>query len=172
MSIPLEAYTAQGLLTGSVVADGRLVDMLSSFSSVLVGSALMSPFEGPTQRSTGWTTVEVDDLLAVVATPETVTPFHAAWHAITVDLGPYRIRGELPALPGFDPAKALARPNGSFILLARVTVELRLEGLDAGHEEHAYLWINRYAVDAVVSDLDLGFFFPGALDPRAQHAIA
>jgi hypothetical protein len=172
MPIALEAYTADGLLTGSAVGDGRLVDLLAGDAPVIIDSALVSPFDGPPQPSVGWSSIEVDDLLAVVASPETVTPHHAVWHAITVDLGPFRVRGELPAQPGFDPARALARPTGGFILLGQATVELRSEGPAGGYNEHQYIWINRYAVDAVQSDLELGFFFPGAMDPRPQHAIA
>jgi len=172
MSIALEAYTAEGLLTGGIVSDGRLVDLLTSFNSVVVEDALVTPFDGPPHREDGWSTVEVDDLMAVVATSDAVTPFHAVWHATVVDLGPYRVSGELPAMPGFDAAKALARPSGSFVLLGRATVELRSEGLAAGVNQHAYIWINRYAVDAVASDLELGFFFPGAHDPHMEHAIA
>ena len=172
MSIELEAYTADGLLTGRVVADGRLMDMLTSFGSVVVEGAVLTPFDGPPQRADGWLTVDVDDLLAVVAPPGTVPPFHAAWHGLTLDLGPYRIRGELPSLPGFDPARALARPSGSFILMGRVRVELRTAGLAAGLNDHSYVWVNRYAVDAVSSDLELGFFFPGAIAPGAQPALA
>jgi hypothetical protein len=172
MPIALEAYTAEGLLTGSVVADGRLVDLLAEFSSLALENAVLSPFDGPPERADGWASVDADELLAVVAAPETVTPFHATWHPIVVDVGPYRICGELPAMPGFDPARALARPNGAFILLGHVTVELRGEGARAGLNAHPWMWINRYAVDAVTSQLELGFFFPGAIDPRARVAIA
>jgi hypothetical protein len=172
MSIAIEAYTEEGLLTGSVVADGRLVDLLASFSSIVVENAVLTPFQGPPQRADGWSSVDVDDLIAVVATPETVTPFHAVWHDLAVDLGPYRVFGELPAMPGFDPGRALARPSGAFILIGRVTVELRSEGVAAGLNEHPFVWINRYAVDHVESHLELGFFFPGALDAAVRHAIA
>lgn len=172
MPIALEAYTAEGLLAGSVVADGRLVDLLSEFSSVILGDAVLNPLQGPPRRADGWTTVEVDDLLAVVAQDDTVTPFHATWHPVAVDTGPYRICGELPAMPGFDPGRALARPTGSFILLGRVTIELRGEGAAAGLNAHPWMWINRYAVEAVSSDLELGFFFPGAMETAARPAIA
>jgi hypothetical protein len=172
MSIALEAYTTEGLLTGSVVVDGRLVDLLASFSSVVVENPVLVPFDGPPQRTGGWASVDVDDLLGVVASPDTIIPFHANWHAIRVELGPFRICGELPALPGFDPSRALARPSGAFILLGHVTVELIADGPNAGLNAHPYVWINRYAVDTVVSQLELGFFFPGALDSSARVAAA
>ncbi len=33
---------------------------------------------------------------------------------------------------------------------------------DGGSIEHALAWVNRYVVERVESDLELGFFFPGA----------
>ena len=91
-----------------------------------------------------------------------------------MDVGPYRVRGELPSLPGFDSWPGASRsPSGSFILIGRAIVELRDSGLrPACFNPHGYLWLNRYAVDAVSSDLELSFFFPGALGEAAQRAIA
>lgn len=172
MSIALEAYTAEGLLTGAIVADGRLVDLLFSTSPITLDEAVVTPFAGAPERADRRCGVDVDDLIVIVATGDTVTPFHAVWHAIALDLGPYRVCGELPALPGFDPARALARPTGAFILLGRATVELRAGGLAAGINEHPFVWVNRYAVDMVTTALELGFFFPGAQRAPAQHAIA
>jgi hypothetical protein len=176
MSIALEAYTAEGLLTGSVVADGRLVDLLASFATVVVERAVITPFEGAPQRADGWATVDVDDLLVVVATSDTVTPFHSVWHSIVVDIGPYRVTAELPALPGFDPGRALARPTGSFILIGQAAIELRAERTaDGGRgaaNRHDIVWVNRYAVESVASDLELGFFFPGAMESATHSAIA
>jgi hypothetical protein len=172
MAIDFEAYTAEGLLTGSVVADGRLVDLLASFSSVVVENAVLAPFDGPPQRADGWSSVEVDELLIVIAAPETVTPFHVVWHDVALSVGPYRVLGQLPAMPGFDPARALARPTGAFILLGRAQVDLQAAGLAGGFNEHPYVWVNRYGVDAVTSDLDLGFFFPGAAEAAANTRAA
>ena len=64
-------------------------------------------------------------------------------------------------MPGFDPARALARPTGSFVLLDKVVLSLaELPG--SGTIEHGLAWVNRYVVERVESDLELGFFFPGA----------
>jgi len=175
MPIALEAYIPAGLLTGSVVADGRLIDLLAGFTSVVVQHASVAPLDGAPQRTDDWSTVAVDDLLIVVAAPGTVLAHHAVWHPIVIDAGPYRIRGELPALPGFDPARALARPTGSFVLLGQAAVELQSEGAIWGRNDHAFVWVNRYAVERVESDLELGFFFPGAREtltgqtPPAAH---
>ena len=64
-------------------------------------------------------------------------------------------------MPGFDPARALARPTGSFVLLDHVTLSLAATP-DGGSIEHGLAWVNRYVVERVESDLELGFFFPGA----------
>ena len=165
--IALEAYTGEGLLTGSVAVESRLADLLASASAIILGDAVLTPFDGPPQRFEGSSSVDIDDLSAVVAEADVVSPFHVVWHALALDLGPYRIRGELPAVPGFDPARALARPTSQFVLVGRVTVERRTEASAATRNEHAFMWINRYAVDAVTSDLALGFFFPGALQATA-----
>ena len=172
LSIQLEAYTAEGVLTGRVVADGRLLDMLTSFASIVIEDAVLAPFEGPPRHADAWSGIDVDDLLAVVPPAATVTLFHAVWHGLTMDVGPYSIRGELPSLPGFDPARALARPSGSFILVGRVAVELRGTGPGVVLKAHDHIWVNRYAVDSVSSDLELGFFFPGAIAEAARQAKA
>jgi hypothetical protein len=80
---------------------------------------------------------------------------------VELDAGPYRIAGELPTQPGFDPGRALARPGGLFILLRGVRVEI-IGHHEAGRVERPHAFVNRYAVEQVAADIDLGFYFPGA----------
>ena len=162
MSIALQAYTAHERIAGGVVGDIRLVDLLATATSVVIQNCLVAPLTGAPRGMEPLARVEVDDLLVVVAPAESVVPGHAAWHALTIELGPYRVSGELPSMPGFDPARALARPSGSFVLLGNVTVE-SLADREFEPTDHAFALVNRYAVDSVESDLELGFFFPGAL---------
>jgi hypothetical protein len=75
------------------------------------------------------------------------------------DLGPYRITGELPTLPG--PGRALSRPGGPFVLIRDIRLEL-VARPEAGRVERPHAIINRYAVERVASDIDLGHYFPGA----------
>jgi hypothetical protein len=171
MSIALEAYTVEGMLTGSVAAEGRLLDVLGTCPSIVVESATYTPLEGAVHRE-GWAGVEVDDILMAAAPPETVIPVHYAWHDLTMELGPFLVHGLLPCLPGFDPSKALARPTGPFVLLSQVTVELRGRGREAGENAHEFAYVNRYAVEYVESDLELGFFFPGAREVIKAAALA
>jgi hypothetical protein len=161
MAIAFEAYTVEGMLTGSVLAAGRLPDLLGSLPSIVVESATYLPLQGPIHHE-GRAGVAVDDLLLVTAPPETVTPTYGAWHDITLELGPFRVHGLLPSLRGFNPAQALARPTGPFVLIGHVTIELRERGGDAGEDSFSFVYVNRYAVESVESDIELGFFFPGA----------
>ena len=105
--------------------------------------------------------VPTDDLFVVVAPPDTPIPVHPAWHDVILVCGPYLVTGRMPTMPGFDPARALARPTGTFVLLDHVTLSLAAVP-DGGSIEHALAWVNRYVVERVESDLELGFFFPGA----------
>jgi hypothetical protein len=181
MAIALEAYTAVGRLDGRVVAAPRLSELLDTLTSIVVEGPQLTPNPGSVGSSasyvapgTPWTSAEVDDLLVVAAPPETVVPYHAAWHRVRLHATPYVIEGELPSLPGFDPGRALTRPTGSFVMLARVRIVLardvpledeldpvaQVPGLAL--RELPYAWINRYAVERCESDLELSRFFPGA----------
>ncbi len=162
MTIALQAYTAHERIAGTVSTDVRLVDLLAGTAPIVIENCVVSPLAGGPEGMERWAGVQVDDLLIVVAPGQSVVPVHAAWHPLAIDVGPYRVTGELPSMPGFDPARALARPTGSFILLGNVTVESP-EAAGVGQADHAYALVNRYAVDSVESDLELGFFFPGAM---------
>jgi hypothetical protein len=68
-------------------------------------------------------------------------------------------------LPGFDPGRALTRPSGEFLLLRDIRLSVR-ERPEAGVALGDHALINRYTVDRIRADLQLGFFFPGAaVDP-------
>lgn len=185
MAIALEAYTAVGRLDGRVVAVPGLPDLLSTLTSFVVEAPHLTPVPGSVLASasyiapgTPWTSVDVDDLLIVAAPPGISVPFHAAWHRMRVHLAPYVVEGELPSLPGFDPGRALSRPTGAFVMLARVRIVLQRDvrfteetanrrdpagQLPAGSlRDLPYAWVNRYAVDRYDSDLELSRFFPGA----------
>lgn len=161
MSIPVLAYTPVGTLEGRAVLDGRLVDLLETFSAIVVESASIAGLDGRSRRSEAPIEVSVDDLLAVVAPSSTSLPIHASWHHLRLAVGPYVIDGDLPTLPGFDPGRALARPSGTFVLLGSASVRCATSPPDAV-DRHPALFVNRYAVEQVAADLELPFFFPGA----------
>ena len=118
------------------------------------------PLDGSPPIHAGDTTIAPDDILLIV-TPEPELKVHMAWYPVTLELGPYRVSGHLATHPGFDPARAIARPTSTFIALNEATIEL--PGRDqAGAATRAYLHVNRYAVERVTSSLMLGYLFPGA----------
>lgn len=162
----IEAYTAGAVVTGAVGRQRGAPDGFDGFEGfdparpLLVETATrVSLAGGPSERRVR---LEVPaDELVVVVPDDADFPIHANWHAVVIDAGPYRISGELPTLPGFDPGRALTRPGGTFVLLRGIRLEL-LGRPEAGIVERAHGLVNRYAVDRVAADIDLGFFFPGA----------
>ena len=170
MAIAFEAYTEGGRLDGRVVADERLADLLATFTSIVVEQPHLMPIADESgapgiDPAPTWSSVDVDDLLIVATGGESIVPFHAAWHAVRLLVGPYVVEGEMPSLPGFDPGRALARPTGAFVLLGHVQVFLAAAGWTAPAgvvRELPYAWVNRYSVERVESALELSRFFPGA----------
>jgi hypothetical protein len=41
---------------------------------------------------------------------------------------------------------------------------------DEAREEHPFAWVNRYAVERIDSELELPFYFPGAIQEPHQDA--
>ena len=156
----VEAFTAEGIVSGAIARPDGLRDDLEAERPVDLESVTLYPLAGGAPEVRGRVRLPSDDLLLVC--PETQDlPIHATWHAVELDSGPYRIAGELPTLPGFDPGRALARPGGPFVLLRDVLVEL-LGHPQAGRVKRPHAFVNRYAVDQVAADIDLGYYFPGA----------
>jgi hypothetical protein len=157
----VEAYTATGVATGEVARTGPVRDVLEGASDVVVERAQWLPLDGSGERAAGDLRLLVDDVFLVVSDEPDGIPVHAQWHSIELDAGPYRVFGEMPTMPGFDPGRALARPTGEFVVLRDARIVL-IDHEDAGEASSAQLLVNRYTVDRIAADLMLGFFFPGA----------
>lgn len=147
-------------MSGAVVPPAVIRAVLSDSGAVAVDRATWYPIAGGAAERRGRVAIDPDELLVLCSESEEL-PIHATWHAVELEVGPYLINGDLPTLPGFDPGRALARPGGQFLLLREVRVEL-LGNPDGGRVERAHAYVNRYAVERVAADIDLGFFFPGA----------
>lgn len=167
----IEAFTAGGIASGVVPPSWGIRDGLESEQPVDLHGVTWYPLAGGEAESRRHVHLEPDEML-VLCSDEQDMPIHSAWHPVELDLGPYRITGELPTLPGFDPGRALSRPGGPFVLIRDVRLEL-LARPDAGRVERPHAFVNRYAVERVAADIDLGHYFPGAvfLTP-AGHPLA
>jgi hypothetical protein len=163
VSIRFEAYTSDGVRRGLATGDARLGDLIELERELHVTSGHLAPLDGSGAISDPPDGIDLatDDLFVVVAPPGTPVIAHPAWHDVNLLCGPYLVAGRMPTMPGFDPARALARPTGSFVLLDHVRLALAVEP-DGGSIEHGLAWVNRYVVERVESDLELGFYFPGA----------
>ena len=162
MPIRVEIYGVSGVAVGTVARAGRLREILETGLDLLVDQVAWHPLDGSTGRPGGSLTVAGDDILIAAAERPDDGPVHAQWHDIELEIGPYRVTGQMPTMPGFDPGRALARPTGEFVLLRDVSIAL-IHETDGVTVEHPEALVNRYCVDQVRADLMLGFFFPGAV---------
>jgi len=154
----IEAYTAEGALSGLVPLAGWLRDLLEAGGQLPIDRCRRRRLDGALEPPDD-VLVPVDDLLLVV--PEAAdVPVHAVWHDVWLLVGPFRVAARLPTLPGFDPARALARPSGTYVLVRDATIALA--DRPGAPVEHPWLLVNRYAVEEVAADLMLAFSFPGA----------
>lgn len=161
----IEAYTAEGVMSGSAIESPGHGRDDADPPLVGVDRAIWHPLAGGASVRRGRVDLEPDDVLIVCADSEE-PPIFARWHAVELETGPYRVSGELPSVPGFDPGRSLARPGGQFVSLRDVRIALA-GNPDGGFVECAYALINRYAVERIVADIDLGVYFPGT-----GHVIA
>lgn len=158
--VEIEIFTPSGVLAGTTAHVPLTNDGPDLVQPLAVDGARWYPIDGSRPTQPGETSIGPDDILLIV-TPEPELKVHMAWYSVALEVGPYRVSGRLATHPGFDPARALARPGGTFIALSDVTIELT-DRNDAGSAQRPYLHVNRYAVDRVTSSLMLGHFFPGA----------
>jgi hypothetical protein len=158
--IELEIFTPLGVLAGTTATAPLTNDGPDLVQPLALRDSRWYPIDGARPAHRGETSVGPDDILLIV-TPPPELKVHMAWYSVALEVGPYRVSGRLATHPGFDPARALARPGSTFIALSDATVEL-VGRDDAGIAQRPYLHVNRYAVDKVTSSLMLGHFFPGA----------
>jgi len=162
MPIRVEIYAAEGVAIAVVARSGSLRDIVEAGREVVLDRAMWHPLDGGPAREVSALSLAPDDIHIGVSDATDDSPVHAQWHDVAVDLGPYRVTGKMPTMPGFDPGRALARPTGEFVLLRDVEIGL-LGREDAGSVRQRTALVNRYVVDRVEADLMLGFFFPGAV---------
>ena len=156
----VEIFTPTGVLLGLTPGVPLSNDGPDLLRELAVQEARWYPLDGTAPAHVGERAVPPDDILLIVSPVPEIT-VHMAWFPIVVEVGPYRVSGQLPTHPGFDPARALARPGSTFIALSDTVVELA--GRERAHgAERPHLHVNRYAVERVTSTLMLGHFFPGA----------
>jgi hypothetical protein len=161
MSLHAEIYTAGGIGIGSVTGSGHLRDVLDAGATLALHGAVWHSLDDTPPREAGEVIIPPDDVHLATAEEAVDLPVHAQWHDISLDVGPYRVTGQMPTMPGFDPGRALARPTGDFVQLRDVMIGLVGEPPGSGLSRSMAL-VNRYVVDRVEADLMLGFYFPGA----------
>jgi hypothetical protein len=157
----VEVFTPTGVLAGLTAGVPLSTDGPDLTSALQVREASWYPLDSDHGEPRSDTQVAPDDILILVAAQPAVL-VHMTWFSVTLDLGPYRVTGELATHPGFVPEQSLARPGSPFVPLRDARIEL-IDESGAGAADRAYVHVNRYAVERVVSTLMLGHYFPGAV---------
>jgi hypothetical protein len=156
----VEVFTPSGVLAGLTAGVPLSTNGPDLTAALPVREARWFPLIGSSAEPRSETQVAPDDILVLVASQPAVL-VHMTWFSVTLDLGPYRVTGELATHPGFVPEQSLARPGSTFVALRDARIEL-IDEAGAGAADRAYVHVNRYAVERVVSSLMLGHYFPGA----------
>ena len=171
MSIRVDVHSAQGVARGVVARSGHLRDVLEAGGDLRIERATWQPFGSDQARPAGELVIAIDDILMAIGDDDPTIPVHASWHQLELEVPPYRLTGELPTLPGYDPGRALTRPTGTFVVLRDVEAG-DIGGLPGTRPLAHVALVNRYAVERVSADLMLGFYFPGAALDEVGAATA
>jgi hypothetical protein len=166
MTVPLEAFLADLYLAATFEgAPEELRGLLDAGALVPlreVTLVALADLAGGAPERSAVGSVSADEVLLAALPPEPVAQsIHRVRYPLELWLGPYHVTGEMAILPGFDPGRALTRPASYFIELrqAEVHIETGGGGLDQPYE---LLSVNRFAVERVVAEIDVTFWFPGA----------
>jgi hypothetical protein len=156
----VEIFAPTGVLTGITARVPLTNDGPDLAQPLTVDEARWYPLDGSPPVHRGLASTVPDDILLIV-TDEPELKVHMAWYSVELEIGPYRVAGQLATHPGFDPDRAIARPGSAFIAISDATIEL-LGRDDIAPVARPYLHVNRYAVERAASTLMLAHFFPGA----------
>jgi hypothetical protein len=187
MPIRVEIFAAGGIAVGTLARAGHVRDALECGDPLPIERTTWHALDGSRPRPIGEVTVAPDDVLLATADEAEAGAAGVAGtlgeeavedareelrgdsragvadpevEEVSLALGPYHVRGQMPTMPGFDPGRALARPTGEFVQLRDVTIGL--DGEPVAGMVRPMAFANRYCVERVEADLMLGVFFPGA----------
>jgi len=166
----VEIFTPTGVLAGLTAGVPLSTNGPDLTSALNVREGRWFALDGSRTEVLRESQVAPDDILILVAAQPALL-VHMTWYSVTLDLGPYRVTGELATHPGFVPEQSLARPGSTFVPLRDARIEL-VDEAGIGAADRAHVHVNRYAVERVVSSLMLGHYFPGAslLTPQTVTA--
>ncbi len=156
------AFTEDRRISGLIQLDGdRLSDTLNGHDEYQLCDVLVEHLDDGRQEHADEVVVARDDLLAVLTDGPRGDPgrrVRTLAHDVTVQAGPYLVRGSLHAPPGIDPL-ASARRRRPMIPLSDAWVEFRSGGTSMGSIVGTVV-VNRATADWI----QVGFAPPGALN--------
>ena len=174
MAVTVEAFLADAYLAGTFAGTSAGVHGLLDAGSVIelrdVATVTLEHLsDGRAERAPTGSVATDEILFAAIPLDPDAPLIHHVYYTVKLSLGPYEIVGEMAMFPGFDPGRALTRPASDFIDLMKSEVTI---ATPSGPLEHAFdlLSVNRFAVEKVVCEVDVTFWFPGAeQEPTADE---
>lgn len=166
MAVPLEVFLPGTYLAGSFdgsaaelrsLLDAGSVVELSDVTSVAIAALAADAAE----RAPVGSVAPVEVCLAAVPLDPDAPRIHKVNYPVELAIGPYTIVGMISMFPGFDPTRALTRPQSDFIDVHDAEVTIKTNG-DELVQPYETLVVNRFGVERVTAEIDMTFWFPGA----------
>ena len=117
----VEIYAPTGVLAGITARVPLTNDGPDLAEGLTLDEARWYPLDGSAPEHRGLARVEPDDILLIV-TAEPEVKVHLAWYSVELEIGPYRVSGQLGTHPGFDPDRSIARPGSAFVAISEGTI--------------------------------------------------
>jgi hypothetical protein len=174
MAVPLEAFLAATYLAGSFEGSvAELRSLLDAGSVVELSDvtvvAIADLAAGAAERSPVGSLAAGEVLLAALPLDPDAPLIHKVNYPVELALGPYTVAGMISMFPGFDPTRALTRPQSDFMDMHDAEVAIQTAGDDLV-QPYDTLVVNRFAVERIRAEIDMTFWFPGAeQEPIAEE---
>lgn len=176
MQVDFYGYKGDCTVSGRLeVADRRLSEMLEHAEDLLITDVTLRGFRGEPAAKLSQLTLGREDLYAVEASDPSSygsgRRIHTVRHLVRFRCGQYTIVGELHALPGAPPLRAMLHRR-SVVPLTNCTVTFERAGQDEIRRP-AVVIINGWRIDAAdtvsldEAGLGPGGFGPGSAGPSA-----
>jgi hypothetical protein len=156
--VPLDGFTEEWHLTGTMWIDGRLSDALNRRESITLDEVMWAPSDvsGEPEPAPGLKAVDPYDLILVLSGPESIPQLSDEQRAafkvrkvpfdVAVEAPPFRVVGTVYLHPGTEPERLMERASDMFVVITDA-VALVGEREVAGNQDA--IMVNRFYLRGV-----------------------
>jgi hypothetical protein len=157
--IGFEGMTEDWRLSGRMLVEGRLSDVLNRREAIEIVDVSWAPIDGsePMVPAPGLKSVDPYDLVIVLAGEDSLPErsdesrvaqrVHKVAYEVAIEAPPYRVVGTIQLYPGFDPQSLLVRSSEMFVPVVDATATMLGRPIGAGLSPA--ILVNRQYVRAV-----------------------